>query len=775
MNDEQTLRPRSPKPSQSAASEADAGPSLRERALEALHARRFDLVEELLSREGFNQEALIENLRIYQAELEIQNGELIQSQARTQQALGRFTAFFNTLPIAELVIDRHGLIHEANPAAQRLFGLDQDHLRQHFFARLIAKPDRERVVLAWTNLTKGGIFLPEIRLRTREGEAFIGDLHLAILPPLGEEIAQYVCAIIDRTEMVRQRQCLQETTERLRESYDHYRVLADFSSDWEFWRDVDGGYLYVSPACEKISGYPPQAFILDPDLFGRLILDTDRERWQTHLERIQSDPATPQQILELRIRSRDGEVHWIEHVCIAVLDADNRFLGRRGVNRDITERKRFEEQLEYLAQHDALTGLFNRTYLQVRLEQCLQRARRYRRQCALLFLDLDRFKEINDTLGHGVGDDLLRQIADLLKAEVRSVDTLARLGGDEFVILLEDIPEPRFAAHFAERILDLFKQTLVVADHSFLMTASIGISLYPGDAQDAETLIQHADLAMYRAKQSGRNGFSFFAPEMSKGVAERRQIEQDLRLVLDQQALILHYQPQVNLITGQLVGIEAICRWLHPQLGLLTPERFLPVVDDMGLSDELNLRVLEAGCRQMAAWDSAALWVPRLSVKLAGSTLDRSESVERIAGIVQASGLDAERLVLEIGESSLMTRSEALGQTLTDLRALGANLVLDNFGVACFSLSRIGCLPLTQVKISRSLVAGIGQGGTRESVVRVLIGAARALGWGVLAAGIETVEQANFLAAEGCLEGSGPLYGRPLPADALAAQWLLGK
>ncbi len=772
MTDRQAPSPQAPPDPDSKVQGSDAGLTLRERALAALRARRFDLAEDLLSREGFNQEALIENLRIYQAELEIQNDELIQSQARTQQALGRFAAFFNTLPIAELVIDRHGLIHEANPAAQRLFRLDQRHLRQHFFARLIAESDRERVISAWTHLTSGALVLSEIHWCGGEEGEFIGDLHLAILPSLGEDVAQYVCAIIDRTEVVRQRQRLQEIAESLQESHERYRILADFSSDWEFWLDDSGGYVYVSPACEQISGYPPQAFIDDPGLFERLILPADREIWRMHRERIQADPCQPQQSLEFRIRSRTGEEHWIEHVCTPVVGQDERCRGRRGINRDITERKRFEAQLEYLAQHDALTGLYNRAYFQARLEQCLQRAKRYHRQCALLFLDLDRFKEINDTLGHGIGDALLRQLAELLKGQVRAVDTLARLGGDEFVILLEDIPEPRFAAHFAERILGLLSQPCEVEGHRLLRTGSIGISLYPSDARDAQTLIQHADLAMYQAKQAGRNGFSFFEPVMSQGVAERRLLEQDLRLAIEQTAFSLHYQPRVDLVTGRLVGVEALGRWLHPRLGLLTPERFVPVAEDLGLADALSLILLEAGCRQMAAWDAEGRRVERLAVKLAQQVLDQQRGADRIAGIIEASGLDPRRLELELAASGSMTPSEARRQTLGALQALGTTLLLEGFGETCFALTRVRDLPLAAVKIDRTLVAGIGHRG--EPVARALIRAAQALGLRVLATGIETAEQSQFLVSEGCLEGSGPLYGQPLPADQFADQWLAG-
>ena len=619
---------------------------LRERALAALRARRFDLAEELLSRQDPDQEALIENLRIYQAELEIQNEELVQSQQRIQEALARFSSFFNTLPIAELVIDRQGLIHEANLAAQQLFRLRGTQFHQHFFVRLIAESDQATVVSAWDSLrADAAIVIPEVRFRARGEADFIGDLHIASIASLAEGAPHYVCAIIDRTEAVRQRQCLREASERL----------------------------------------------------------------------------------------------------------------------------------DYLAHHDALTGLPNRAYFQSRLEQCLQRAKRYQRQFALLFLDLDRFKEVNDTLGHHVGDALLCRVAEILSAQIRDVDTIARLGGDEFVIILEDISEPRFIMHFVDRVMDDFSRPLRLEGREFFVTVSVGISLYPDDGLDLETLVRRADIAMYQTKKSGRNGFSFFEPTMSAGAIERLHLEHDLRLAMQREEFELYYQPQVDLITGELMGVEALCRWRHPQLGVLLPGLFIPMAEDLGLIDELGLRILELGCRQMVAWDASGLSVPRLAVNLSVRELERSQLPAQVAEILERTGLDPRRLELEVTESKLMRHAEMAILALNALRALGVTLAIDDFGTGYSSLSYLKRLPLNRLKIDRSFIEGLTHDVNDDSIARAIIALAHTLGLEVLAEGIEAREQANFLFGEGCLEGQGYLYSRPMTAEELATTWLKPK
>ncbi len=1428
---------------------------VRDRALSALRQKRFNLVEELLESEDLESHALVENLRVYQAELEIQNDELLRSQRESQTALARFASFFNGLPVAELVIDHQGLVKESNPAAQRLFNLRNIQFHQHFFARLIDEPQRGRVIGAWSNLAAGRpVALTEIRFLGGEAGEFIGDLHIAPLSVSEGETPQFVCAVIDRTDAIRQRLALYETSERLRrseaelkdrlkelaalhdvlaetsraeapldqvltrvverlpaawrfpelaearidlpgvrfetqgfaltpwvqlaaiplaeetegtlrvayraqppdteetgpfldeeqalldavathvavflarcrdeerlrESREHYRILAEYSPDWEYWLGPEGHYLYVSPACAKLTGYQAKEFLADAKLLRQLIHPDDRGRWNRHLEEQLSNQVEDLNCLEFRIRTRDGEERWVEHVCNPVVAEDGRHLGRRGVNRDITdrkraealasrlsnlyntlsncsqaivrfddqdrllqeicriavdfsgirvcaitlepavgeaqalvaahgvdaavaqrliaetastpaaalclvdrpqhpsevwsqevetgpapatsrvglraratypllrggravgamhffaqepgffapdverllgemsadvsfaletfaqdlarhraeaavqererhllavlkaaqvgigvsdrgtirevndhlckllgydraeliglgthrlagedrtssspeygvdasqrstdgavegcwrhkdgrpldvllssapldpvcperglvftaldmtERKRFEqelrrsadflnatgrlakvggweldaatdrllwtretyelfalrsdeaapglaawldhfhpkdrlefeqanqrarahgeaydmqlrlnaagekqrwvqvtcepvqqagrvvklvgavqdvtsrreadkslrqaarvfestaegvvitdpqerilavnrafteitgydedevlgstprilksdrhdadfyrrmwaeltqtglwrgeiwnrhkngdvypelitvsavvdsagelthyvgvfrdishikrseEKLEYLAHHDVLTGLPNRSLFHARLEQCLQRAARYHRQVALLFLDLDRFKVVNDTLGHPTGDTLLQQVAAVLAKQVRSVDTIARLGGDEFVIILEDIPEARFAASFADRILDTFKRPFNVKGRELFVTASIGISLYPRDGKEIDTLVRHADIAMYQAKGHGRNGFSFFEPAMSEGATERLSLEHELRGAVQRRELFVRYQPQLALQGRDLCGVEALCRWRHPRLGPIPPSQFIPLAEEVGLIDELGAWVLEQGCQQLVAWDRAGFRVPRLAVNLSMREIERADLVGEVQDTLQRTGVAPERLELEVTESMIMRRAETAIATLEALRGLGVTLAVDDFGTGYSSLGYLKRLPLNRLKIDRTFVERLTQDPNDDAIVRAVIALGRSLGLDLIAEGVETQAQLDFLLREGCVEGQGYLFSQPLAAEDLAAAW----
>ncbi|MFB1488099.1 MULTISPECIES: EAL domain-containing protein [unclassified Thiocapsa] len=742
---------------------------LRTRALLALRQGRFDLAEKLLVGKDVDQAALVESLRIYQAELEIQNEELQRSYHQTQGALSRFMAFFNSLPIPELVVDGQGLVKEANEEARRLFGLRDTAFHQYFFVRLIDEPDRGPAIHALAHLRPDEpVDLREVRFRTKHNEIFIGDLHMVALPTEDDEGRRVLCAVVDRTEAVLQREALRESRER-------YRVIAEFSSDWEYWIGPDGQYRYVSPACTRLSGYPSAAFVADADLFRRLLHPDDRHLWENHLRAHLGDDSTDITPLELRIRHLDGREHWIEHSCTPVSGESGDFLGRRGVNRDITELKRSREQLHFLAQHDALTGLPNRSLFRQRLAEVIPRTIRRGGETALLFLDLDRFKIVNDTLGHSVGDLLLKQVAVRLTQAVRASDTLARLGGDEFVVISEDVQEPNDAAILARRLLDLFATPFEVEGRELFLSLSIGIGIYPLDGIDADTLIRHADIAMYRAKAAGRNGFRFFDPEMSEGAAERLRLEQELRSALPRDELMLEYQPQVGLPDGELCGIEVLCRWNHPRLGLLSPAQFLPLANEIGLIDQLDLWVLEHACAQVAAWDRGGFSVPRLAVNLSVHRIQGDDVPEQIESILARTGLDPRRLELELTEASIMARPERTIVNLEQLSGLGIGLAVDDFGTGCSSLACIKHLGIRRLKIDGSFIARLMTGSDDEAIVQAVIGLARSLGLAVLAEGVETAAQAELLIREGCNEAQGYFFGKAVGPAELASRYGSGK
>jgi diguanylate cyclase (GGDEF)-like protein/PAS domain S-box-containing protein len=742
---------------------------LRARALLALSQGRFDLAEKLVASRDVDHVALVESLRIYQAELEIQNEELQRSHGQVQAALTRFITFFNSLPMAVLVADGQGMVKEANEEARRLFGLRDTGYHQYFFVRLLAESSRGPAVQALGRLRPDETTdIPELRFRTKLEDDFIGDLHLVGLPTAEDGARRILCAIVDRTEAVEQREALAESRER-------YRVIAEFSSDWEYWIGPDAVYRYVSPACTRLSGYPPEAFITDPGLFARLLHPEDAHLWELHVCEYLHSESVETVALELRIRHIDGEELWIQHFCSPVFSQSGEYLGRRGVNRDITALKSSQEQLRFLAQHDPLTGLPNRSLFRTSLEHAIERAARHHAQVALLFLDLDRFKIVNDTLGHSVGDALLKEVANALAAAVRSSDTIARLGGDEFVVISEDVHGPRCAASFAQRLLDLFAHPFDVQGRDLYVTLSIGISIYPLDGTDADTLVRHADIAMYRAKAAGRNAYSFFEPEMSEGAAERLRLEQELRGALLRDELVLEYQPIVGLGDTSLRGAEVLCRWRHPRLGLLPPGDFLPLAEEIGLIDQVDVWVLEHACRQLAAWDSEGFSVPRLAVNLSVREIERTDVLEQIQSILTRTGVDGARLELDLIESSIMERTPATVQNLERLCRLGIGLAVDDFGTGCSSLICIKRLPIRRLKIDRSFIDRVTMNTDDAAVVRAVIGLASTLGLAVIAEGVETVEQADLLLQEGCAEAQGYLFGKPVGPAELAARFTPGE
>jgi diguanylate cyclase (GGDEF)-like protein len=440
---------------------------------------------------------------------------------------------------------------------------------------------------------------------------------------------------------------------------------------------------------------------------------------------------------------------------------------------EVARRHEAEARIMQLATRDALTGLPNRAALMDRLHQGVRAAQRGGNLLAVLFLDLDRFKWINDTLGHDLGDALLQEMALRLSRAVRECDTVARLGGDEFAIVLGDLWQVADAEAVAAKIVDVITRPLEVRGHALRVGGSVGVAVYPFQAHDEESLLRHADLAMYHAKESGGNRHQLFSEQMNARAVERMTVESELRAAIAAGQLELHYQPQLCLEDGRLAGMEALVRWRHPRLGLLAPGRFVPLAEDCGLIWELGLAVLELALAQLAAWDRAGLEVPRIAVNVSPAQL-RPELVERIVEILDRHGVAARRLEIELTESALTADGPAANGLLQALRRMGASIAIDDFGVGYSSLTLLRRLPILALKIDRSFVAELATNRQDAAIVEAILRMAHSVGLRTVAEGVEHAEQQAALGELGCQEVQGYLCARPLEAKAASA-WLAGQ
>jgi diguanylate cyclase (GGDEF)-like protein/PAS domain S-box-containing protein len=530
--------------------------------------------------------------------------------------------------------------------------------------------------------------------------------------------------------------------------------------------DVHGRIVATNPAFTQITGY------------------TESEAVGTHsnLTRMTGDDAGLQEALwadlaetgfwrgEIHNRRKNGEPYLEWLTVSAVRDDHDAVTHYVCVFSDITKVKESQDKLDHLAHHDPLTGLPNRLLFHDRLQHAMVRAARDGRQLAVMFIDLDRFKTVNDTLGHHVGDELLKQVAGELAQCLRAGDTLARLGGDEFIVLLEDVDGANGARHVAEKLMQLFERPVVVSDYELFVTGSVGISLFPQDAGDMNVLIRNADVAMYQAKARGRNGYQLYAPSMDGDGAERLRMEGLLRRAIERGEIRLHYQPQVDIDTGSLIGAEALVRWHSAELGHVPPVRFIPLAEDIGFIGQLGAWVLEEACRQVVCWESAGLYVPKIAVNLSGRQFDRGSLAPLVARVLADTGLAPQRLQLEVTESVIMNTSDAL-QYINDLHALGVALAIDDFGTGYSSLAYLKQLPVQTLKIDRSFIKDIPADKDDEAIAVAIIQLGKSLDLAVIGEGVETAEQAAFLLRHGCRRAQGYLYGRPMAPGELLDTW----
>ncbi|HBO3685480.1 TPA: EAL domain-containing protein [Pseudomonas aeruginosa] len=553
------------------------------------------------------------------------------------------------------------------------------------------------------------------------------------------------------------------TLQRLKE--DHLRQAAavfDSTREGVLVTDAQAVIVHVNPSFERITGYRSE------DVLGKTpaILRSGRQD-QAFYQRLWL--ALREQDVwsgEIWNRRKSGEIYpqWL-HIR-AVRNDQGQLTHYVGVFSDLSSIKRSENELDFLAHHDSLTGLPNRVLLRERIEQALENGKDRTVAGALLLIDLDHFKHINDSLGHTTGDMLLKEVSKRLQHQLDERCLLSRLGGDEFAILVEN-DDPEAVARLSQRILDGFNAPFDIHCQPIYISASLGVSLYPEDASDVDHLMQHADAALFQAKDSGRNAYAFYTRVLTARARAHVQVESALRHALDHDELRVHYQPVHDLASGRIVGVESLVRWQHPERGLVPPGEFVPVAEECGLIAALDNWVLKRACRQMREWQQRGVELEFVAVNVSSRLFNRGGLEERIANALEESGLEPRYLELEVTESAVMEDFEQSLNLLCRLRILGVNLAIDDFGTGYSSLMRLKRLPVHKLKIDQGFVAGLPGAVDDAAIARAIVALAQSMGLRVVAEGIEHQDQALFLREHGCDFGQGYWYGRPQPAETL--------
>jgi diguanylate cyclase (GGDEF)-like protein/PAS domain S-box-containing protein len=533
--------------------------------------------------------------------------------------------------------------------------------------------------------------------------------------------------------------------------------------------DISGDITFLNPVAESMTGWSLSEAV------GRPMTEVFRTLNSTSIEPMETAPD----LAVLQIRSvhlppscilirRDGLEIPIEDSIAAIHDRQGKAIGAVIVFRDVSIAHAMAQQITHSAEHDFLTGLPNRMLLNDRISQAIASGRRRSKHVAVLFLDLDVFKHINDSLGHPIGDKLLQSIAKRLVSCVRATDTVSRQGGDEFVVLLPDLEQPEDAAVMAARMLRDVAEPHSVELHELHVTTSIGVSVFPDDGTNAETLIKNADTAMYQAKENGRQSFQFFKPAMNARAVARQSIEENLRRALERGEFALHYQPKVNLKTGAITGAEALIRWTHPNKGLIPPAQFIPIAEDCGLILPIGRWVLRQASKQAQSWIDAGLNPTAMAVNVSAIEFRDEDFLKGLFTILEESRLNPQALELELTESVLMKRVATTAVVLETLRKRGVQVAIDDFGTGYSSLSYLRKLPIDTLKIDQSFVRQISSGDGDAAIVTAVISMAQSLKLRVVAEGVETLEELEFLRAHLCEEAQGYYFGRPVSAPEFA-------
>ncbi len=684
-----------------------------------------------------------------------------------QNSEARFRAMSDASPLGIFVSDAEGSCVYTNAAYQRISGLSFEQTLGTSWSIAIHPEDRQRVLADWHAAAHSDASLrTEFRFQRDDGSVVWTRVNSAVMHD-GMEPHGHVQTVEDITERKSTEFVLRAAEEALFEAKERAQVTLNSIGDAVLTTDLLGNVTYLNLVAEAMTGWSRGDALGRPlaEVF-RIIDGKTRQAAVNPAQHALEEGRTVGLAADCVLIRRDGFESAIEDSAAPIHNRDGQIAGAVIVFHDVSQSRATAVKMAHLAQHDFLTDLPNRALLTERLSQAIGLAHRHRKQVALLFVDLDYFKHINDSLGHAIGDQLLRSAADRLVACVRASDTVCRQGGDEFVILLAEIEQPQDAAHIAEKLRAAFAEPHLVEEQELHVTLSIGISVYPDDGATVDTVMQNADTAMFHAKASGRNNYQFFRAEMNVRAVRRLAVESSLRRALKEGEFLLHYQPQIDLASDAMIGAEALIRWRDPDLGLVYPGQFVPIAEECGLIVPIGNWVLREACRQVRAWLDAGLRAVPVSVNISAVEFRHKGFVDGVALILQETGLAPGYLELELTESILMHDAKSSTSVLAALKTMGVRLAIDDFGTGYSSLSYLKRFPIDTLKIDQSFVRDIVTDTDDATIVAAVIGMGKNLKQRVIAEGVETPEQLAFLRTQQCDEGQGFHFSHSLPAEA---------
>ena len=606
---------------------------------------------------------------------------------------------------------------------------------------------------------------PEPRITELEHQLAEVQLQLAAatrkLESASAELQSSTAKLRDSEEITR------STLDALKATLDREKVALAFAEIGTCEFDVKSSMVRSSEMSLRLFGLRSDQADMTYGALLKCLHQEDRSKFSLALE--QCLHGTGNLYIEYRVAWADGSFRWLRTKGDALLDFEGDPIKVVWVTEDVSQRKDMDARVRFLAHHDLLTGLPNRTLFQDRLQQALAGAKRMQSRVALLFIDLDRFKTVNDSFGHRAGDILLQTVAARLRGCVRETDTVCRHAGDEYLIVLSALREPTEAALVAEKVLKIFDEIFVLESHEVQISASVGISVYPDDGQTLEDLIRHADAAMYHSKKSGRNRFEFFTPELNAPVAARLVLATQLRSAIENNQLVLHYQPQFETATNRLVGAEALVRWNHSDHGLLFPDSFIALAEESDIIHLIGAWVLNEACRQIAEWQTGNLSTVPVAINFSAFQFRRANLVENVAAALACHGVKPQQLEIELTENAIMQDPKETAKTLDQLHEMGVSLSIDDFGTGYSSLNYLKRFPIDKLKIDRSFIEDLPHDLNDSAIVQAIINLAKSLRMIVIAEGVETKPQLDFLRSLSCEIYQGYLGGRPVDAEQFAA------